>query len=128
MWIHLVPLGLIDGASSSAPPAPDMLLVGGWFHRWRQRLAEEPTTEEVQEFVETTARQVVDEQIPEAESQQAIQEELDRVGIAEKAVYMELYRQAYAELVAQKAAQAAIAKAMQDEEDEQIARIIAALI
>jgi hypothetical protein len=60
MWIHLLSLGLIDGAGSQVIP-PEV--VGGHYYDWWRKKWEEqfkkPTIEEIEEFVEESPKEAI---------------------------------------------------------------------
>ena len=63
MWIHLIPLGLIDGAGGISP---EPLNIGGHYYEfWRKKWAKQwetktPDIEEVIEFIEEEPEQAIE--------------------------------------------------------------------
>lgn len=117
MWIHLVPLGLIDGASNSAPPPTEQITNGAGFlrldrghYKYKYKLKEE----EIEAIEKVAKASITEKQLS------TLQSTFERIGIAYNDAYKSAFYEILAQLRAEQAAQAA--------EDEQIAAIIAALL
>lgn len=115
MWIHLLSLGLVDGAGGGLPPAEETRNGAGFaWHDRRLYKYKYKIPEDALQAIETAAQESVEAiQIP------ALQTTLERLGV----VYHDAYRQAFLEILAQLKAEKA-----QEAEDEQIVQIIAALM
>jgi hypothetical protein len=61
MWIHLLPLGLIDGAGGGAAPTGFVHYSGGWSPLWKQIEEAPEPTEEFREVVEVVAKEALKE-------------------------------------------------------------------
>ena len=116
MWLHLLPLGLIDGASNVKQPQETVTNSAGFarldrgHYRYKYKIEEEAL-----QALEKAAQERIDtRQIA------TLEKTFKRLGV----VYEDAYKQAFVEILAQLRAE----KAAQDAEDEQIAQIIAALI
>lgn len=116
MWLHLLPLGLIDGAGGSVvpPPEPVVQINGAGFLRYDRKhykykyKLQEDALQAIEQAAET---RIKSKQIT------TLQSALERMGV----VYHDAYKAAFIEILAQ-------LRAEQDAEDEQIAQIIAALL
>lgn len=63
MWVHLLSLGLIDGAGGEAPPVPDNADThDGYFHNLWRKLKEKPESkvEELAERIEEIEAQIAE--------------------------------------------------------------------
>ena len=116
MWLHLVSLGLIDGAGGGVEPEETQRNGAGFarldrgHYRYKYKIKEDALKALEQAAQERIATQ----------GMATLQKTLERLGV----VYEDAYKQAFIEILAQLRAE----KAAQDAEDEQIAQIIAALI
>jgi hypothetical protein len=116
MWVHLLILGLIDGAGGEVIPVDSPVNSAGFarldrgHYKYKYKIPEKAA-----QIIERVAQQKI------ANKRTAtLQKTFDRLGV----VYQESYRQVFIEILAYLEAE----KAAQDAEDEQIVHIIAALI
>lgn len=116
MWIHLLSLGLIDGAGGGVEPPPEQRNSAGfaWLGRKPYKYKYQIPQDALQ-AVETAAKERVDEQ-----SEVALRQTMERLGV----VYRDAYRLAFIEILVQLRAE----QAAQEAEDEQIAQILAVLM
>jgi hypothetical protein len=116
MYIHLLSLGLIDGAGGVSPVEKQLNSAGFYalpeakHYKYKYKIEKDAA-----KVIEQAAQQQITSQ-----QEIALQNTFERLGIA----YQDAYKKAFLEIVAYLQAE----KAAQDAEDEQIAEIIAALI
>jgi precorrin-6B methylase 2 len=117
MWIHLLALELIDGASSAVTPIPpDEIPLGGGVklsrtYQYKYQAELKNLSPKVAEAITEQAVAVVSQEASQAQARKALQ----RMGFAYKQAYQEIFEQLVAEM-------------RQAQEDEQIALIVASLL